>query len=211
MDTSIYFNPKEQGILVTSNFAEKQRQMDLGIFPMISYSKILYSDLQNYTFNSIAFDKIDNNSFQSIKEIFLEYKFDSVAFHQTTIDLHDLVIDVNHLIIGDSSKVNLSKKNFENLKEITFLSVKTFKGKILDTLGSVEKLILWYENKKSNSILAMLHNIKEFYIYNGSLIELDLTGNPRLERLQLHRCLKLEKVVLNPSARLRNVIIESCN
>lgn len=84
--------------------------MDLGIYPMISYSKILYSDLQNYTFNSIAFDKIDNNSFQSIKEIFLEYKFDSVAFHQTTIDLHDLLIDVNHLIIGDSSKVNLSKK-----------------------------------------------------------------------------------------------------
>lgn len=106
---------------------------------------------------------------------------------------------------------SIFRKNFENLKEITFLSVKTFKGKILDTLGSVEKLILWYENKKSNSILAMLHNIKEFYIYNGSLIELDLTGNPRLERLQLHRCLKLEKVVLNPSARLRNVIIESCN
>lgn len=211
MDTNIYYSLKEQGIFVTSDFEERQRRINLGMFPKIDYEKIDIPNLDNYIFNEIAFDKIDNDYFQNIKEIFSKYTFETIAFHETMADLSDVVLDVQHLIVGEKSKISLSEKNFKNLKEITFLSVKTFKGKILDRFKDVKKLVLWYENQKSNIILENFPNLKEFYIYNGSIIELNLIENPYIERLQLHRCIKMEKVVLSPKIHLKKVIVEACN
>ena len=211
MATNIYYDPQNPGLLITSNFAEVKKWMDIGVNPMIDYKEISISEIDNYKIKDIAFDKVDNTYFQSIKEIFLNYKFEAIAFHETTADLSDVVLDVEHLIVGDKSKINLSEKCFKNLKEITFLSVKTFKGKILDKFESVKKLILWYENQKSNTILENFPNLKEFYIYNGSIVELNLTENPHIERLQLHRALKLEKVILAPTMHLKKVIVEACN
>ncbi|MGD1319266.1 hypothetical protein [Chryseobacterium sp. 2R14A] len=211
MDTNIYYIPKHQGILITSNFAEIQRRMDIGMNPKIEFIKISVLDIGKYKIKSFGFEKVNNDYFQSIKEIFSKYHFEAVAFHETTADLSDVILDTEHLIIGDKSKINLSEKNFKNLKEITFLSLKTFKGKILDKFEKVEKLILWYENQKSNIILENFPNLKEFYIYNGSIVELNLTENQSIERLQLHRCTKLEKVVLPPKIQLKKVIIEACN
>jgi hypothetical protein len=212
MATNIYYNPKEKGLFITSNFEERQKRMDLGIFPRIDYKKINnLSELENYSFDGIAFDKVDNDYFQSIKEIFSKYKFKTVAFHETTSDLSDVVLDVKHLIVGDNSKINLSSKNFKNLNEITFLSVKNFKGKILDEFKEVEKLILWYENKKSNLILEKFPRLKEFWINNGSIVELDVTKIPLLEILELHRCIKLEKVTVASKNSLKKVVVEASN
>lgn len=211
MATNIYYLPKEQSIFITSGFAEIQRRMDIGMYPITEYIQTSILDLNQYVIKGIGFDKVDNDYFQTIKEIFSKYHFETVAFHETTADLSDIVLDVDHLIVGDKSKINLSEKNFKNLEEITFLSVKTFKGKILDKFESVKKLILWYENKKSNNILESFPNLKEFYIYNGSIVELDLSENPHIERLQLHRCIKLEKVILPTNIHLKKVIVEACN
>jgi len=211
MATNIYYIPKHQGILITSNFEEIQRRMDIGMNPKIEFIKISISDLDKYKIKGFGFEKIDNDYFKSIKEIFSKYHFEAIAFHETTADLSDVILDTEHLIVGDKSKINLSEKNFKNLKEITFLSVKTFKAKILDKFEKLEKLTLWYENKKSNDILEKFPNLKEFYIYNGSIVELDLTENPRVERLQLHLCIKLEKVILPPAMHLKKIIVESCN
>lgn len=211
MATNIYYDPKNPGLLITSNFAEIKKWMDVGVNPMIDYKEISISEINNYKIKDIGFDKVDNDYFQSIKEIFSKYHFETVAFHETTADLSDIVLDVEHLIMGDKSKINLSEKNFKNLKEITFLSVKTFKGKILDKFKNVEKLILWYENKKANDILEHFPNLKEFYIYNGSIVELNLSKNPHIERLQLHLCIKMEKVILPTDIHLKKVIVEACN
>jgi hypothetical protein len=141
-----------------------------------------------------------------------ELNIESISFDSCIIDYKSFpVFDmVKYLTIGNSVKMDISFSYLPNLVDITFLSVKTFKGKILDKIESVEKLILWYENKKSNEILSMFPNLKEFYIYNGSIVELDLSANPLLERLQLHRCIKLEKVILNPTTQLKDVIVEAC-
>ncbi len=211
MDTKIYYIPSSQGILITSDFAEIQNRMDIGMDPIIEYKQIELSDLKQYIIRAIGFQKVSAEYFEGIKEIISKFKFEAIAFHETTIDLSDVILDVEHLIIGDKSKINLSSKNFKNLKEITFLSVKTFKGKLLDTFDTVKKLILWYENKKSNEILLHFNHLKEFYIYNGSIPELDLTHNVEIERLQLHRCLKLEKVLLKPGHNLDYVIVEASN
>ncbi|UFH33308.1 hypothetical protein LNP04_06205 [Chryseobacterium sp. C-71] len=211
IDTNIYYIPKDKGILITSNFAEIQKRMDIGMDPVIEFIKTSITDLNKYEIKGFGFDNVDNTYFQSIKEVFAKYKFETIAFHETTADLSDVVLDVEHLVVGQKSKINISEKNFKNLKEITFLSVKTFKGKILDKFKTVEKLILWYENQKSNTILENFPNLKEFYIYNGSIMELNLTENPHIEKLQLHRCIKLEKVILPPSMQLKKVIVEACN
>jgi hypothetical protein len=59
--------------------------------------------------------------------------------------------------------------------------------------------------------LTIFPNLKEFYIYNGSIVQLDLTENPLIERLQLHRALKLEEVILPPTIHLKRVVVEACN
>ncbi|AZA89065.1 hypothetical protein EG349_19760 (plasmid) [Chryseobacterium shandongense] len=211
MATNIYYIPKDRGILITSDFADIQKRMDIGMDPIIEYLQITISDFDKYIIRSFGFDKVDNNYFQKIKDEISKYEFETIAFHESTIDLSNVVLDAKHLIVGDKSKINLSSNNFKNLKEITFLSVKTFKGKILDKFKKVERLILWYENQKSNIILENFPNLKEFYIYNGSLVQLDLTENPLIERLQLHRALKLEKVILPPTVHLKRVVVEACN
>lgn len=211
MATNIYYIPKDKGILITSDFADIQKRMDIGMDPITEYIQISISDFDKYIVKGFGFDKVDNDYFQSIKQEISKYHFEAIAFHESTIDLFDVVLDVKHLIVGDKSKINLSSNNFKNLKEITFLSVKTFKGKILDKFKNVEKLILWYENQKSNIILENFPNLKEFYIYNGSIVQLDLTENPLVERLQLHRALKMEKVLLPPTIHLKRVIVEACN
>lgn len=211
MATNIYYIPKDKGILITSDFADIQKRMDIGMDPIIEYVQVSISDFDKYNIRSFGFDKVDNTYFQSIKEMLTKYRFEAIAFHETTADLSDTVLNVEHLIVGDKSKINLSEKNFKNLKEITFLSVKTFKGKIVDKFDNVKKLILWYENQKSNTILENFPHLKEFYVYNGSIVELNLTENPYIERLQLHRCIKLEKVILPPIIQLEKVVVEACN
>lgn len=211
MDTNIYYIPDHQGILITSNFEEIQKRMDIGMDPVIDYIKISIGDISQYKIKGFGFDKIDNNYFQSIKEEISQYKFEAIAFHETTVDLSDVVLDVEHLIMGNNSKINLSSRNFKNLREITFLSVKTFKGKILDKFEDVKKLILWYENRKSNDVLEKFPNLKEFWINNGSIVELNITPNPFLEILELHRCLKLERVIIPPIVHLNRVIVVACN
>ncbi|MGE6397379.1 hypothetical protein [Chryseobacterium scophthalmum] len=138
---------------------------------------------------------------------------ESISFHNCIIDykLFPEFDKVKYLTIGDSVKVDISFSNFPNLVDITFLSVKTFKVKILDKFEKVEKLILWYENKKSNDILKKFPKLKEFGINNGSIVELDITQNPNLEILELHRCIKLEKVIVPSGNSLKKVIVEASN
>ncbi len=184
--------------------------MDLGISPKINYQQITFNDLDHYNFKNIAFDKIENTYFQSIKKLFSKYLFEVIAFHETTADLSDTVINVEHLVVGDKSKFNLSENSFKNLKEVTFLSMKTFKGKIFDKFQEVEKLVVWHENQKSNTILENFPNLKELHIYNGSIVELNLNENQKIEQLELYRCTKMEKIILPPITHLKKVIIKDC-
>lgn len=81
---------------------------------------------------------------------------------------------------------------------------------MLHQFESVERLVIWYESKKVNEILLMFPKLKHLEINNGSLVELDLAANMMLETLSLHRCMKLEKVILDPSINLKKVVIEHC-
>ncbi len=209
-ENNIYYNPQEQALLITSNFSVIQKRMDVGIDPKINYQKLSVSDLDKIMFKGIAFDKIDDLYFQTIKSLLSRYKYDAIAFHNSVANLSDIVLDVKHLVIGDNSKISFEANNFKNLLQITFLSLKTFKGKVLDNVFSVEKLILWYENKKSSDLLFKFPNLKEFYIYNGTSVELDLTENPLLEELQLHRCSKLESVKFSLKMQLKKAIVDGC-
>jgi hypothetical protein len=209
MDTDIYYIPKYEGITITSNFAEIQKHMDIGMEPKIEYIPITTSDFSKYKIKGLGFDHVENDYFQSIKEIFSKYKFEAISFHGTKVDISDAILDVQHLLIGDKSKVNLSAENFTNLKEITFLDVKTFKGKVVNALNTVNKAVLWSGTKES-SIPEMLPNLKELTINKGSLTELDLRSNKHLERLDVHLCSKLERILLPDNHKLNYVFIENC-
>lgn len=126
MVSKIYYDQKDPGLLITSNIEKFHKNMELGIFPKTNYEEIPIEKIHQYKIKDIAFDEIDNAYFQSIKEIFSKYKFEAIAFHETIADLSEVVLDVEHLIVGDKSKINLSSNNFKNLKEITFFVGKNF-------------------------------------------------------------------------------------
>ncbi|MBT2621908.1 hypothetical protein [Chryseobacterium sp. ISL-6] len=209
MDTNIYYIPEHKAVSITSNFAEEKKWMDLGVNPKIEYIPMTISDFSKYGIKGIGFTKVDNNYFQTIKGIFSDFNFNSVAFHNSTVDLSNVTIDVRELFIGDKSKIDISAKNFKNLKEVTFLSVKTFKGKVLSPLDSVEKAVLW-DSTKASTLPEMFPNLKELTINKGGLTELDLINNKNLERLDIRLCSKLERILLPDNHKLNYVFIENC-
>lgn len=209
MDSKIYYIPEHKTVSITSNYSEIKKWMDLGIHPKVEYIPITISELSQYEINSVGFDKIDNNYFQTIKELFSKLNLTSVAFHESTLDLSDVIIAAQELFIGEKSKINILAKNFENLKEVTFLSVKTFKGKVLDTFESVKKLTVW-DNTKTSTLPEMFPNITELIVNKRSLTELDLTKNKNLEKLEIHYCSKLEQILLPENHKLKEVVIENC-
>jgi hypothetical protein len=208
MDTNIYYNADSRGAIATSNFEEIQKRMDLGIDPKVDYKKISFSDFDKLKINDLGFEKIANEYFQQFATIFSKHEFETVSFHDSVIELSEGTLRAKQLIIGDNSKINLSVKNFANLEEITFLSLKTFKGKILDYIPSVKKMVIWYENNKANSILSKFSNLVELWINNGNLTELVLTENSALKTLHLNRCAKLEVVKLKTNQLLETVVVE---
>ena len=109
--------------------------------PIIEYIQIAISDFDKYLVRGFGFDKIDNDYFQNIKEEISRYHFKTIAFHESTIELSDVILDVEHLIVGNRSKINLAAGNFKNIKEITFLEGKNFMGKILGNFNSVMKIV----------------------------------------------------------------------
>ncbi|WP_300691575.1 hypothetical protein [Chryseobacterium sp.] len=209
MDTNIYYIPEHKAVSITSNFDEEKKLMDLGVDPKIEYVPITISDFSKYVIRGIGFTKVDNTYFQTIKSVFSDFKFNSLAFHNSTIDLSSITIDVRELFIGEKSKMDISAKNFKNLEEITFLSVKTFKGKVLDQFVTVNKAVLW-DSTKTSALTEMFPNLKELTINKGGLMELDLRNNKNLERLDIHLCSKLEKILLPDNHKLNEVLIENC-
>ena len=209
MDTNIYYIPEHKAVSITSNFAEEKKWMDLGVNPKIEYIPMTISDFSKYEIRGIGFTKVDNNYFQTIKSLFSDFNFNSVAFHNSTVDLSDVIIDVRELFIGEKSKIDISVKNFKNLEEVTFLSVKTFKGKILDQFDTVKKAIFW-DSTKTYALAEMFPNIKELTVNKGSLTELDLRNNKNLEKLEVHLCSKLEKILLPDDHKLNDIFIENC-
>ncbi|WP_160139810.1 hypothetical protein [Chryseobacterium sp. c4a] len=210
MNTHIYYIPQYKAVSVIANFAETQKKMDLGMSPKVDYIPMTISDFSRYEIEGIGLVQIENDCFQAIKEIFSNFKFKSVAFHESNIELADVVIDAQHLVIGDRSKVNVSEKNFQNLEEITFLALKTYKGKVLTILNSVKKIAMWYEGKKSNTILSKFPELKELHCFNGSEIQLDIRENKCIERLELANFPKLEHILLDHDHIIKELKIENC-
>lgn len=210
MNNYIYYNPIEQGLLIKSNFEELQKRMEIGLSPKINYQKIDFSRINSIDIRYVVFDNIIGKDFLQFQELFARKYLESVAFHETIANLSGIKIKAKHLVVGEKSKIDLSSEFFQDVKEITFLSVKTFKGKMKDKFDSVEKVILWYENNKANEIISHFPNLRYFQINNGSLDQLDLSNNTMLESLQLHLCTKLEKVKIAKGHELKEVLVERC-
>ena len=201
--------PENKGILITSNFSEIQKWMDLGINPKVEYIPVTISSFRNYEVKSLGFDKVENEYFQSIKDLFPGLKFETVSFHESSIDLSNVLIDVKHLLIGEKSKFNISKNNFKGLEEITFLSIKSFKGKVITQLDTVQKAVLW-DSTKTSSLPEMFPNLIKLVINKGALTEVDLRNNKHLEKLEVHYCTKLERILLPDKHKLNEVFIDNC-
>jgi len=210
MDIKIYYIPEHQGISITSNFAEIKRMMDIGVNPKVEYKEISKSDFHMYPIKGISFEMVDNDYFQNVTDIFLGRRFEYLSFYNSVIDFSDVLLNVKHLVIGQKCKVDLCANNFKDLEEITFLELKSFKGKIMSEFNSVKKIVLWFESKKANGILTKFPSLKRLDIFNGSETKLDLRTNKDLESLKLGNLSKLEEILFDPATIITTAAIENC-
>lgn len=120
MNPGIFYNHNSSNLLITSNFSKWEKNIALGISPDTKFEKIDFSELAKFEFNGISFDEIDNAYFQTIKSLFDKHTLAYIAFHYTQVDLSAITINVNHLVIGEKAKLNLSASSFKQLTEITF-------------------------------------------------------------------------------------------
>lgn len=171
--------PESKGVLITSNFKEIKKLMDLGVNPRIEYQEFIFSDFNKYEIEWLAFEKVENLYFQKISSIFSISRFKTIAFHESNIDLHGLVLNTESLVIGERCQVDLANEYFNNLEKINFLSLKTFKGKIKNPILSVSKAILW-DTTKGNFLPEMFPYLHELTINKGSITQLDLIQNTNL-------------------------------
>lgn len=208
MDTNIYYTPENKGVIVTSNFAEIKKLMDLGVNPKVDYIQITATDFSKYDIRTISFDRVDNNFFKTIVRNVSDLKLETISFLRSTVDLSDAVVDAKHLFLGEQSNIDLSPENFINLEELSFLSVKTFKGKLLNKLESIKKAVLW--DVTDSSLIEMLPNLNELTINKGIIQDLDIRQNIKLERLDVHYCSKLLQILLPNNSSLSWILIENC-
>ncbi len=209
MDTNIYYIPQDKAVVVTSNFTKNQKWMDLGVNQKVDYIPINTSDISKFEIESVGLDKVDNIFFQTINGIFSKVKLESISFHESNIDLSEIIIESKHLFVGDKTKINLASQNFKNLEEVNFLSVKSFKGKVLDEFETVKKMVLW-DSVKTFSLPGMFPNLNELTVNKGSLTELDLRNNKELKKIDIHYCTKLEHILLNDDHKLEKIFIKNC-
>lgn len=209
MDTNIYYTPESKGLLITSNFEEIKKLMDLGVNPRIEYQQLIFSDFGKYEIEWLAFEKVENLYFQKVSSIFSISRFKTIAFHESNIDLYGHVLNTESLVIGERCQIDLVNEYFNNLKKINFLSLKTFKGEIKNPILSVLQAILW-DTTEGNILPEMFPDLNELTINKGSITKLDLIQNKNLEKLDIHLCSKLENILLPEDHKLNFILIENC-
>lgn len=209
MDSKIYTD-KDNGLLITTRIEKWERDIQLGISPDFKFQLIDISDIDNRpSIEGIAYDVIPNEDFILLNSILGLKHVEGLAIHESII-IDSAIISCTHFVLGEKVKFELRNERLNSVERITFLSLKTFKGKIIDDLIGVKHLVVW-EDKKSimNDLLKRFPNLESLYLVRTSLESLDFSANPNLINLELHDCRKLKDLKFDGNIP-ENIVVEMC-
>lgn len=209
MDAKTYINDQND-ILITTRIDYWLEKIKLGIFPKQNYLLIDEKDvLNNKNIVNISFDKI-----VSVEDInyFLElFKSNSdkqvIAFHECKSKEITKYYS-KHLVLGEKCFLPINVENTEIVEEITFLSLKTFKGKISSLIYNVKTLNVWNDKGKLNEIVLAFTDLRVLKIYNSDVQILDLTQFLNLVSVEIYNCKKLEIINFSEN-NTANVTLEN--
>jgi hypothetical protein len=209
MNAKIYIT-KNNELFITSRIEEWERKIQLKIFPDLKFKLVDISEnnkLRSVT--GITYDMVSYEDFVIVNNIIESYSPQELAIYESNI-ITSPVIFCSHLLLGDMINFELRHERLKNVERISFLSLKSFKGKIINNLIDVKHLVVW-EDKKSimNDILKRFPNLESLYLVRTSLEFLDLSVNKSLLRLELHDCRKLNKLEFGENIP-ENIVIELC-
>jgi len=214
MKIKYYLNTNEEGcttLSVTSRSEYWLNEVELNTSPSLGTEIFdLEKDINNDSI-SIGFDGVEANIFRYVIEhINIQRSIKILAIHNSDIEI-DLTLSLNldHLIIGLNNNINMSKWNI-NAREITFYSLKTFKGILPNSFSIVEKLTVWDDKNRINDLLKLFVLITELKITNSNIEELDLKSLKQLKMAHLAHLNKLVNIEIPSPNKLERIIVEKC-
>ncbi|GEM_PF-1695740 len=214
MDIKYYVNTKESSsvsLLVTSRAEYWLNRVKLETTPPIGTEIFdLAKDIKSNSVN-ITFDNIDSAVFNFVvNEFALSKSICNLAIQNSNIEIGlKLSFCADHLIIGEGCNINMSLWSV-NIREFSFLSLRTFKGIFPKNFSSIDKLTIWYINDKLKGVLELFDNISELNIIHGDIKDLNLSLFSKLEKVYLSHLVKLEKIEIDGNTKPMEVIITKC-
>jgi len=210
MDTKIYLD-KSGGLLITTRFSEWENNMRLGIFPQQHFLLIDTFALKSnhIILKSVSFDKVPLKDFVTINNYLKYIEFDEVAIHECNL-INVQLPNCKHLILGIKVKLNLSNEILLSIQKITFLSLKTFRGKILNDLNNIKDLIVWDDIGFINELLKKIPYIEILQLFKTNLETLDISLNHHLCLLELYNSKKLKRLEFTKDNMPNKISFEMC-
>lgn len=208
MDAKIYINDQSD-ILITTRIDYWIEKIKLGIFPEQNYLLIDEEDvLNNKNLVNISFDKIVTTNINYFLELFKNNSDNQViAFHECKSKEINRYY-AKHLVVGEKCILPINVENSETVEEITFLSLKTFKGKVTSLIYNVKTLNVWNDKGKLNEIVLAFIDLRVLKIYNSDVQILDLTQFLNLVSVEIYNCKKLEIINFSEN-NTANVLLEN--
>lgn len=197
------------GLFITSRTEYWLERVRLSIHPPLGEEiNCLFDDIQNVSI-ILGFDKIDSDIFNSvITEISKKNVITDLGIHNSVINVNlDSTLLVDKLYIGESTTMDLDSAQID-AKEITFLSLKTFKGFFLSKFPNVQSLTIWEDKNRINELLEVFFNIKELILTSSNVEILDFKLVMRLNNVDLRYCNKLTSIEVGAKHKIQRLIVQ---
>lgn len=210
MNSSIYTD-KFNGLLITSRFEDWEKKIKLGIFPDFEYAQTDILNLKNniQIIDSVAFDKVSSDDFNLVNSILKQKRIGAIAIHESDIS-NSPKLFCQHLIIGEKVTIDLKNEMLNAVEGITFLSLKTYKGKVIDDLTNIKNLTVWHDKGYANSLFKKTPALESLQLYDTSVEALDLSLNPYLNSAGFYVSKNLQKVYFSKEKLPENIGYEAC-
>lgn len=196
MDVKYYITKYDDGIglFVTSRTDYWQERCRLRISPSLGEEIAHLKDVKGQTV-VLGFDQIDSKVFNGVvEEVSTLNTIKELAIHNSKIHVDfTATLSIDHLYIGEKVALDLHASQIES-KEVTFLNLKTFKGRVLSKFPATESLTVWYDRDNINKLIESFYNVQKLVVTHCNVEMLDLGLLSRLTVINLAYCRNLTKI-----------------
>jgi len=214
MKIKYYLNIDSNGrstLFVTGRYEFWLNKVKLNISPPLGTEIFSLEDEIEADSINLGFDFIEAKDFEDVlRKMMNKRTINDMGIHDCNLNIKsDFCLTLNHLYIGNNVNINMTLWNII-VNEVTFLSLKTFKGCFPPSIPSVRELTIWDDKNGVNEYLKVFSNISKLSLTNSNIEVLDLKLVLKLKEAHLAYCRKLKNVEVNEKNEIVKIIVKHC-